>query len=61
MKITLSAREYNHLEAACDVLEKYSRMYSAMVLNETGMNHDTAGTAINMIKSILKESAPQEP
>lgn len=53
--ITLSEREKNHLRDTIDILNEYSRIYSASVKGKTGMFHDTAASAVNMIESILKE------
>ena len=55
MTIALSAREINKLDSALEVLTKYSRVSREIVKDMTGMHHDTAGTAANMINEILKE------
>ena len=56
MKIALNAHEKDTLNRAIAVLTDYSRVYSAMVENKRGMNFDRAGSAINMINEIIKES-----
>lgn len=59
MKIVLSPRDYNRLDSALEILDKYSRIFSALVKDENGIHTDNAGTAADMIRAIMKDSAPE--
>lgn len=56
MKIYLTAREQNQLEAAAAILDKYSALFSALVKGETGQHINNAGSAAGMIKALIEES-----
>ena len=56
MKIKLSPREINHLDAAAVILEEYSRIYSEMVKDKTGMFFDDAGSAAGMIRKLIENN-----
>ena len=56
MTIKLEDKEVKKLETALDVLEEYSRIYSAIVRNKEGMFFNEAGTAANSIRKIIEQS-----
>lgn len=53
-QILLTQREKDTINNTIDILKEYSRIYSASVLNNTGMYIDTAGSAANLLESLLQ-------
>ena len=54
-QITLDAQEVDTINRTIEILEEYSRIFSAAVKNKRGFYHDHAASAVNMLKSVLKE------
>lgn len=53
-QILLTQREKDTINNTIDILKEYSRIYSASVFNKPGMYTDTAGSAANLLESLLK-------
>ena len=59
-QITLDAREVDTINRTIEILEEYSRIFSAAAKNKRGFYHDHAGSAANMLKAVLQEQEPEE-
>lgn len=61
MTIQLNQKEKDKITQVIEILSDYSAMYSALVKGKAGNFHDTAGSAVNLLQSILKEQETQKP
>ena len=53
INITLDQREKDTIKRTIEILENQSAIYTAAVKNKSGMHHDTAQSAINLLNSYI--------
>lgn len=53
INILLDPREKDTIKRTIEILENHSTIYNAAVKNKSGMHHDTAQSAINLLNELL--------
>lgn len=53
INITLDQREKDTIKRTIEILENQSAIYTAATKNKSGINHDKAATAINLLNDLL--------
>ena len=53
INILLDPREKDTIKRTIEILENHSAIYTAAVKNKSGMHHDTAQSAINLLNELL--------
>ena len=58
--ITFNQKEKDTIERTIEILNEYSRVYSASVYGKKGIFHDTAASAAGMLESLINKDKEVE-